>query len=112
MLAGRGTQLSKALPLLQLHHTGGWKADVGTDWFGALGLPGAPTSGWTAVMTALGLCREVALYGYRQPPSARGVWAWEGHDIEAEHAVWAALDGRTVTVQIQAGRAWGLGTED
>ena len=108
--SSRGRRLSSRIPMLQLHHTDAsyWKADMARDWFGQLGVPGAPTSGWTAIMLAFGLCKEVALYGYNRPPSAGGVWAWEGHDMEAEHAVWSALDGSTVEVHVPDDRRWGL----
>jgi len=111
--SSRARRLSSQIPMLQLHHTNAsdWKADVAKAWFGQLGVPGAPSSGWAAIMLALGLCKEVALYGYNQPPSAGGVWAYEGHAMEAEHAVWRALAaaGAPVEVHVQHGSRWGGG---
>jgi hypothetical protein len=111
--SARGRRLSSRIPMLQLHHTDAshWKADIAEAWFGQLAVPGVATSGWTAIMLAFGLCKEVALYGYNNPPSTGGVWAWEGHDVNAEHAVWRALNASTIEVHVQNGSRWGTTLE-
>ena len=93
----RSKSLASVLPILQLRRESGEEV-LGKSIFVGLGLPKdrVPSTGWTAVIAAIHLCQEVALYGFSTPPEAGGVIAWGGHNIAEEHRVWELLDGQEV----------------